>query len=170
MKLTFQHLYKMHPERVLVANEAIYNFTEKGGKVYACILDIDKCFDKLWWNGLLYKMYQIRCMVFGVFGESKRRHRINQVHRAFHLGDNAVEEVSHYDHIGIKLCAYDSPMERTKEACQKGNRSLSTLNGMWCKNQWALPICVVFPLEYHMYTSHATWMWSVVRTMSVWYR
>ena len=42
-----------------MANEAIYNFTEKGGKVYACLLDIEKCFDKLWWNGLLYKMYQI---------------------------------------------------------------------------------------------------------------
>ena len=235
-----------------MANEAIYNFTEKGGKVYACLLDIEKCFDKLWWNGLLYKMYQIgfdnklwhlmyewlqgsncricfngyisdsfnisrsikqggilsmmnlciftndfheyvdknctlglscndiyvgsptyaddimllsptknnldkmmanaceysrkwrftfslsktKCMVFG---ESKRRHRINQLHRTFHLGDNAVEEVNHYDHLGIKLCAYDSPMERNKEACQKGNRSLSTLTACGAKTNGLYP-------------------------------
>ena len=39
--------------------EMIFNVTGKHGKVYAAFLDIEKCFDKIWWNGLFYKLYEL---------------------------------------------------------------------------------------------------------------
>jgi hypothetical protein len=235
-----------------MANEAIYSCTEKGGKVFACLLDIEKCFDKLWWDGLLFKMHKIgfdnkmwflmydwfqgsncrvcfnghvsdafnitrsikqggilsminlcifmydihnsidehsdlglccndiyvgsptfaddvmllsstknnldkmmanawvysqkwrftfsltksKCMVFG---ESKRNHLANVRHRIFNLGNHVLQEVSHYDHLGVKLCAYDSSRERTNDACQKGNRSLAALTPCGTKGNGLYP-------------------------------
>lgn len=235
-----------------MTNEAIYNCTEKGGKVFACLLDIEKCFDKLWWDGLLFKMHKIgfdnklwhlmydwfqssncrvcvnghvsdafsisrsikqggilsminlcifmcdihqyidercdlglycddnyvgsptfaddimllsstksnldemmanawdysrkwrftfslaksKCMVFG---ESKRKHLVNLHRRTFRMGNHVLEEVDHYDHLGVKLCAYDSSAERTKDACQKANRSLATLTACGTKANGLYP-------------------------------
>jgi hypothetical protein len=279
-----------------MANEAIYSCTEKGGKVFACLLDIEKCFDKLWWDGLLFKMHKIgfdnkmwflmydwfqgsncrvcfnghvsdafnitrsikqggilsminlcifmydihnsidehsdlglccndiyvgsptfaddvmllsstknnldkmmanawvysqkwrftfsltksKCMVFG---ESKRNHLANVRHRIFNLGNHVLQEVSHYDHLGVKLCAYDSSRERTNDACQKGNRSLAALtpcgtkgNGLYpyvssfLWNRLCIPamlhgcevwyeldlhVCMIFVLEHAYYFKHA---------------
>jgi hypothetical protein len=39
--------------------EMIFSITEKHGKVFAAFLDIEKCFDKIWWNGLFYKLYHL---------------------------------------------------------------------------------------------------------------
>ena len=32
---------------------------DKHGKVFAAFLDIEKCFDKIWGDGLLYKLHRI---------------------------------------------------------------------------------------------------------------
>ena len=42
-----------------IVNESIYNITENGGKVFTCMMDMEKCLDKLWWTGSLYKMYKL---------------------------------------------------------------------------------------------------------------
>ena len=42
-----------------LTQDSIYNYTEKGGKVFACFLDIEKAFDKLWWDGFFLKLYKI---------------------------------------------------------------------------------------------------------------
>jgi len=39
--------------------ESINHHVEKKGKVFACMLDIEKAFDKIWWNGVFYKMYRL---------------------------------------------------------------------------------------------------------------
>ena len=39
--------------------EIINSTMEKHGKVYSAFLDIEKCFDKVWWNGLLFKLHQL---------------------------------------------------------------------------------------------------------------
>ena len=222
------------------ANEAITYHTEKGGKVFACFLDIEKCFDKLWWSGLMYKLHKIgidnklwhlimdwmigsncRVCVNGqisqsfqisrsikqggilsmlnlcifmhdiheyideffnlglycsniyagsicyaddillmspskegldvmmhkawtfsriwrftfsikksncmVFGETKLRNSRNAGRRQFTLGDKPVAEVTHYNHLGVMLCAYGSSAERTQVACNKGTKQLATL-------------------------------------------
>jgi endonuclease/exonuclease/phosphatase family metal-dependent hydrolase len=222
-------------------NEAIYSVTERNGKVFSCLMDIEKCFDRIWWSGLMWKMNQIginnklwhllydwmigtsccvylngqisesfnvsrsikqggimsmlnlcifmndvhqfvdpdlklgiRChdLYLGslsyaddlilmsntkhgldnmmknayefarrwrfsfslsktkciVFGESKRKNAINQQSRRFYLGDNVIEEVTHYNHLGVILCAYDSSTERTHEMCAKGERIMASLN------------------------------------------
>ena len=33
--------------------ELIRHHTENKGKVFAAFMDMEKCFDKIWWNGLL---------------------------------------------------------------------------------------------------------------------
>lgn len=239
-----QHACRKGINNVMVsfaANESIYKHTEKGGKVFACLLDMEKCFDKLWWSGLLYKMHRIgidnklwhlmydwlvdsNCRVYlngqmsdkftitrsikqggilsmlnlciymhdihayideyfnhglycddlyvgslcyaddvmlmspskygldhmmhkvwdysckwrftfspsktkcMVFGENKRTNRRNTNNRTFNLGDQVIDEVTHYNHLGVTLCSYDSSEERTINACSKGNRSLASLN------------------------------------------
>ena len=52
-------------------HEAIRYHTERGGKVFSCFLDIEKAFDKVWWDGLLYKLYQfgIRDKLWHLFKE-----------------------------------------------------------------------------------------------------
>ncbi len=62
-----------------------------------------------------------------VFGETKRANTRNIGARTFHLGDKLIEEVTHYDHLGITLCSYGSPSERTKSACNKGSRAIANL-------------------------------------------
>lgn len=42
-----------------VVQESINYHCEKGGKVFACFLDSEKAFDKVWWNGLLVKLHNI---------------------------------------------------------------------------------------------------------------
>ena len=37
--------------------EAILYHTERGGKVFSCFVDVDKAFDKVWWNGILYTLH-----------------------------------------------------------------------------------------------------------------
>jgi len=34
-----------------IVQEMIFNVTQKHRKVFAAFLDIEKCFDKIWWNG-----------------------------------------------------------------------------------------------------------------------
>ena len=222
-------------------NEAIYSITERNGKVFSCLMDIEKCFDRIWWSGLMWKMNQIgidnklwhllydwmigSCccvylngqvsdsftisrsikqggimsmlnlcifmndihqfvdpdMKFGirchdlylgslsyaddlilmshtkrgldnmmenayefarkwrfsyslsktkciVFGESKRKNAINQQNRRFYLGDSVIDEVTHYNHLGVVLCSYDSSTDRTSEMCVKGQRIMASLN------------------------------------------
>ena len=224
-----------------VVNESINHHTEKGGKVFACLLDIEKCFDSIWWAGLLYKMHDIgldnklwhlmldwligskcrvtqngqisdtfalnrsikqggilsmlnlcifmhdihqhvdayydlglycgdlyvgsvayaddimlmssckgnldqmmynawdysrkwrfsfspsksKCMVFG---ESERTNIHNRTTRQFHVGEQLIQEVTHYDHLGVMLCSYDSSVERTNAACTKGARTMASLS------------------------------------------
>ena len=40
-------------------HEAIHYQTERGGKVFSCFLDIEKAYDKIWWDGLLLKLYNL---------------------------------------------------------------------------------------------------------------
>lgn len=42
-----------------VLQESIHYHIERGGKVFACFLDSEKAFDKVWWNGLLFKLYNM---------------------------------------------------------------------------------------------------------------
>ena len=39
--------------------EAISSVVNQGSKVFGCFLDINKAFDVIWWDGLLYKLSQI---------------------------------------------------------------------------------------------------------------
>ena len=39
--------------------ELIRHHTENKGKVFAAFMDMEKCFDKIWWNGLLYKLHKL---------------------------------------------------------------------------------------------------------------
>jgi len=39
-----------------VLQDVISYHTERGSKVYTCFLDAEKAFDKIWWNGLFYKI------------------------------------------------------------------------------------------------------------------
>jgi len=55
------------------------------------------------------------------------------------MGNHVLEEVDHYDHLGVKLCAYDSSAERTNDACQKANRSLATLTACGTKANGLYP-------------------------------
>ena len=43
-------------EASYVISETINHLTERGGKVFACFLDVRKAFDIAWINGLLYKL------------------------------------------------------------------------------------------------------------------
>ena len=39
--------------------ETINYHIERNGKVFACLLDIKQAFNKIWWNGLFYKMFKL---------------------------------------------------------------------------------------------------------------
>ena len=39
--------------------EIIQSTIEKHGKVFSAFLDLEKCFDKIWWDGLLYKLHRM---------------------------------------------------------------------------------------------------------------
>jgi hypothetical protein len=43
----------------LCAQEAIHYHIERGSKVFACFLDVESAFDKVWWDCLFYKLYQL---------------------------------------------------------------------------------------------------------------
>ena len=55
-----------------VVQETIQQHVEKGCKVFTGFLDIEKCFDKAWWNGLMYKLHKIgitdKLWFFTIFG------------------------------------------------------------------------------------------------------
>jgi len=74
-----------------------------------------------------------------VFGESKRQHTRNKDKRLFKMNNAKLEEVSHYSHVGITLCAYNSPKNRTDEMCLKGNCSFSGLVGAGVKSNGLYP-------------------------------
>ena len=42
-----------------LTQESVYSHTEHGSKVFACFLDIEKAFDKLWWNGFFLKLHKV---------------------------------------------------------------------------------------------------------------
>jgi sorting nexin-29 len=240
-----------------VVNESIYNITENGGKVFTCMMDIEKCFDKLWWTGLLYKMYKLgidnqlwflmydwlhgsRCRVLAnglvsepfaitrsikqggilsmlnlcifmydiheaideyynnglycgdlyvgsicyaddvilmsttkagldtmmdnaaifackwrfnfsitktkcvVFGETKIANAKAMATRSFHLGTNTIEEVTHYTHLGVTLCAYDCSSERTKAACLKSTKTMASLNSVGARGNALFPFVCAY--------------------------
>ena len=59
---TLQHASRKGYNNIMTSflvQESIYHHTERGGKVYTCFLDIEKCFDHMWWNGLFYKLYNL---------------------------------------------------------------------------------------------------------------
>jgi hypothetical protein len=39
--------------------EMILTITKRRSKVFSAFLDMEKCFDKIWWNGMLYKLHNI---------------------------------------------------------------------------------------------------------------
>jgi endonuclease/exonuclease/phosphatase family metal-dependent hydrolase len=77
-----------------------------------------------------------KCMVFG---ESKRQHTQNKDKRLFKMHNAKLEEVSHYSHVGITLCAYNSHKYRTDEMCLKGNCSFSGLIGAGVRSNGLYP-------------------------------
>jgi hypothetical protein len=252
---TLQHSGRSGVNNVMLSNltqDSIYNYTEKGGKVFACFLDIEKAFDKLWWDGFFLKLYKIgitnklwhlfrdwfvgsscrvcingeisepfnitrsikqggilsmlnfciythdihndidmqrkhglfcnnvyvgspayaddivllsptkhgldrmianawsysrkwrftfshsksKCMVFG---EGKLTNRRNMQSRKFYMGNHILDEVTHYTHVGIKLCSYDNSHERTEEMCSKGTRLLASLSSIGVKRNGLYP-------------------------------
>ena len=34
-------------------------YTKKNGKLFTCFVDLKKAFDKVWWNGLFYKLLKL---------------------------------------------------------------------------------------------------------------
>jgi len=255
-----QHACRKGINNVMVSylvHESIHSYTEKGGKVFACLLDIEKCFDKLWWPGLMHKVYNIgidnklwfllyewlsgsSCRVYingqmsesftisrsikqggilsmlnlciymydfhdyidptrqyglycndnyvgspsyaddimlmsatkhgldtmmqqawdfsrkwrftfspnkskcMVFGESKRINTCNMSKRNFVLDDHNLTEVSHYNHIGVTLCAYDSSKQRTSEVSEKGNHQLASLHSSGVRSNGLYPHVCAF--------------------------
>ena len=43
----------------LCLQESVFYHLERGGKVFSCFIDAEKAFDKVWWNGLLYKLFRL---------------------------------------------------------------------------------------------------------------
>ena len=43
-------------EASFLINEAIYHFVERGGKVFACFLNVRKAFAAVWIDGLMHKL------------------------------------------------------------------------------------------------------------------
>ena len=57
-----QHACKKKSNNVTLSyaiQETINYHVEQNGKVFACFLDISQAFDKISWNSLFYKMYNI---------------------------------------------------------------------------------------------------------------
>ena len=44
-------------EAFFVISESISHMIEQGSKVFSCFLDVQKAFDTIWIDGLLYKLY-----------------------------------------------------------------------------------------------------------------
>jgi len=40
-------------------NDVLCHYKDQGSPVYACTLDAEKCFDKIWHNGLFYKLWEV---------------------------------------------------------------------------------------------------------------
>ena len=273
-----QHAYRKGSNNIMLSylvQESVFHHTEKHGKVFACFLDIAQAFDKVWWDGLFYKMYCLgitnkmwfllkswftnsKCSVLNngktsqhfnisrsikqggilsminfciflhdlhtfvdpqciyglkvhdlyvgspaladdivllsttkhgldvmiskalefsrqwrftfssskckcmVFGETKYEHEKNKSNRSFTMGNNILEEVSHYCHVGITLCAYESSTQRTYDMCNKGNRILASL-------------AVIGVKQNSLHPSVSTFLWnricipSVLHGSEIWY-
>ena len=61
------------------------------------------------------------------FGETKRQHNLNTIHRSFHLGNIKLSEVTHTMYLGNKLCTYNNTSERSKDM---SNRAYSYLGSL----------------------------------------
>ena len=57
----------------------------------------------------------------------------------FYLGDCVIEEVTHYNHLGVVLCSYDSSAERTHDMCMKGERVMASLNSSGARSGGLYP-------------------------------
>ena len=236
--------------------EAIQDQTEHGGKVFACFLDISQAFDRIWINGLLYKLFRIgivdklwllikdwftnnvcsillngvitepfnisrsikqggilsmfffaisfydvhdyikqpspsdpvlglkcgdvyigspayaddllllcntvnglnnmldRAYMYSkqwrlsfspikskctIFGETQHHNVKNLKRRKFYLGEDCLDEVTNFKHLGIDLCAYNCTKQRTHDICNKAIRALSGLTAIGVHETGLLP-------------------------------
>jgi exonuclease III len=77
-----------------------------------------------------------KCMVFG---ERKRQNCKNLNKREFYLGNDRLEEVTHFKHLGIELCSYNCTKKRTTDLCTKGTRVLAGLTAIGVHETGLIP-------------------------------
>ena len=81
-------------------------------------------------------MSKCKCIVFG---ESKHKHFDNKQKRTFLLGENTIEEVEYYNHVGIELSYDMKTHHRTEAMCNRGVKIFGGLTSVGVKNNDLLP-------------------------------
>ena len=78
-----------------------------------------------------------------VYGESKKQHDQNSVHRVFKLGPEKVPEKYEYDHVGVKSCIFETNSRVTEKIC-KARRTLNASSGLGIrKNGLGMQACCI---------------------------
>lgn len=75
---------------------------------------------------IVFSSTKTKCITFGEHRQKNSQH-ISQ--RQWYFNGNAIDEVQHYVHVGVKLCSYRSSYERIKDMAKKGYSIYGSLLG-----------------------------------------